>query len=302
MNTIKEFFQNFISPITLLKISVMDILEILLIAVLIYNIIKWVKNTKAWVLLKGILVLFLFYILASILGFDAILWIFANGLGVGITALVIVFQPELRKALEQLGKRNIMTSFMDSSEEDVFTDTTVDEIVKASYELARTRTGALIVIERNVKLDEYEQTGIEIDAKLTSALLINIFEHNTPLHDGAVIVRGNRVTSATCYLPLSDNMTISKDLGTRHRAAVGISEATDSFTIVVSEETGGVSIAENGELTRRVGRELLHDRLTELQNKSEENQAAKKNIFSRFKGQAANIAKKTQLPSRRADK
>lgn len=301
MDTIKEFVQNFISPITLVKISPMDIVEILIIAVLIYNIIKWVKNTKAWVLLKGILVLFLFYILASLLSFDAILWIFANGLGVGITALVIVFQPELRKALEQLGKRNIMTSFMESSEEDVFTDATVDEIVRAAYELARTRTGALIVIERSVKLDEYEQTGIEIDAKLTSQLLINIFEHNTPLHDGAVIVRGNRVTSATCYLPLSDNMTISKDLGTRHRAAVGISEATDSFTIVVSEETGGVSIAENGELTRRVGRELLHDRLTELQNKSNEDTTVKKNIFSRFKGQAANIAKK-QLPSRRSDK
>lgn len=302
MTAIKEFINNFISPITLIKFSIMDILEILIIAVLIYNIIKWVKNTKAWVLLKGILVLFLFYILATILGFDAILWMFANGLGVGITALVIVFQPELRKALEQLGKRNIMTSFMDSTEEDVFTDSTVDEIVKAAYELARTRTGALIVIERNVKLDEYEQTGIEIDAKLTSALLINIFEHNTPLHDGAVIVRGNRVTSATCYLPLSDNMTISKDLGTRHRAAVGISEATDSFTIVVSEETGGVAIAENGELTRRVGRELLHDRLTELQNKSEEKTNEKKGFFGRFKGQAAGIAKKTRTPSGRADK
>lgn len=302
MTAIKEFINNFISPITLIKFSIMDILEILIIAVLIYNIIKWVKNTKAWVLLKGILVLFLFYILATILGFDAILWMFANGLGVGITALVIVFQPELRKALEQLGKRNIMTSFMDSTEEDVFTDSTVDEIVKAAYELARTRTGALIVIERNVKLDEYEQTGIEIDAKLTSALLINIFEHNTPLHDGAVIVRGNRVTSATCYLPLSDNMTISKDLGTRHRAAVGISEATDSFTIVVSEETGGVAIAENGELTRRVGRELLHDRLTELQNKSEEKANEKKGFFGRFKGQAAGIAKKTRTPSGRADK
>ena len=290
METIWEFILNFISPITMLKISVMDIIEILLIAVLIYNIIKWVKNTKAWVLMKGILVLFIIYILATVLSFDVILWIFANGIGVSITATIIVFQPELRKALEQLGKKSIVSPFFDSQEENVFTDETIDEIVRAAYELAKVRTGALIVIERNVRLDEYEQTGIAIDARLSSQLLINIFEHNTPLHDGAVIVRGDRITSATCYLPLSDNMRLSKELGTRHRAAVGISEATDSFTIVVSEETGGVSIAENGELTRRVGRELLHDRLVELQNKSEDSQTASKGgFFSRMRSQAASL-------------
>lgn len=290
METIKEFFINFISPVTMMKFKVVDGIEILLIAVLIYNIIKWVKNTKAWVLMKGILVLFIIYILATVFHFDVILWIFANGIGVSITAAIIVFQPELRKALEQLGKKNIMSPFFDSQEENKFTDETIDEIVRAAYELAKTRTGALIVIERSVKLDEYEQTGIALDAKLSSQLLINIFEHNTPLHDGAVIVRGNKVTSATCYLPLSDNMKLSKELGTRHRAAVGISEATDSFTIVVSEETGGVSIAENGELTRRVGRELLHDRLVELQNKTEDSETQKPGFFSRFMGQASSLA------------
>lgn len=270
MDFFRDFFQNYVSAISFTKFSVMDVIEILILAVLIYNIIRWVKNTKAWVLMRGLVVLFIFYIVASIFQFEVILWIFANGIGVSITALLIVFQPELRKALEQLGKRNIMSNFLEDHEEDMFSDQTVDELVRASYELGRTRTGALIVIERTVKLDEYEQTGISLDAKVTSQLLINIFEHNTPLHDGAVIIRGNRITSATCYLPLSDNMKISKELGTRHRAAVGISEATDSFTIVVSEETGGVSIAENGELTRRVGRELLHERLRELQNKSDE--------------------------------
>ena len=298
METIKEFLLDLISPITMMKFSIMDAIEILIIAVLIYNIIKWVRDTKAWVLMKGILVLFVFYVLATILGFDAILWIFENGVGVGITALVILFQPELRKALEQLGKRNLVSPFFDSAEENVFSDETINEIVKATYELARTRTGALIVIERGVKLDDYEATGITLDAKLTSQLLINIFEHNTPLHDGAVIVRGNRVTSATCYLPLSENTRLSKDLGTRHRAAVGISEATDSFTIVVSEETGGVAIAENGELTRRVGREFLHDRLIELQNKSEDTQETKKNFFTR----AASIAKHGVGTGRKADK
>lgn len=278
MDTIRNFFTDYFSTITFMQISVKNIIEILLIAVLIYNIIKWVKNTRAWVLMRGILVLFLLFVVSKIFDFEVILWIFANGIGVSITALLIVFQPELRKALEQLGKKNIMTNFLDDKGEDMFSDQTVDELVRAAYELGRTRTGALIVIERSVKLDEYEQTGIALDAKVSSQLLINIFEHNTPLHDGAVIVRGNRITSATCYLPLSDNMKISKELGTRHRAAVGISEATDSFTIVVSEETGGVSIAENGELTRRVGRELLHERLRELQNKSDEAKP-KKAIF-----------------------
>lgn len=291
MEGIKNFFSDLISPILMLKITTMDIIEILLIAVLIYNITKWIKNTKAWVLIKGLIVLFLFYIIAAVLHFDVILWLFANGIAVSITALLVIFQPELRKALEQLGNKSIVSPLFDSQGENVFSDETVDELVRASYELAKARTGALIVIEREVKLDEYEATGITVDAKLTSQLLINIFEHNTPLHDGAVIVRGNRITSATCYLPLSDNMRISKELGTRHRAAVGISEATDSFTIVVSEETGGVSIAENGELTRRVGRELLHDRLKELQNKTEENGEKKKRFFDRVKGQAASLAK-----------
>lgn len=279
MDEIKAFFQNLFSPIAFVKISVMDIIEILIIAVLIYNIIKWIKNSKAWTLMKGLLVLLIFYIAAVLLHFDVILWIFANGIGVSITAIVIVFQPELRKALEQLGNKANVTPFFDTREEDVFSDSTVDELVKAAYELGRARTGALMVIERNVNLGEYEQTGISLDAKVTSQLLINIFEHNTPLHDGAVIIRGNRITSATCYLPLSDNMRLSKELGTRHRAAVGISEATDSFTIVVSEETGGVSIAEGGELTRRVGRELLHDRLKELQNKSEDVEEKKQGFF-----------------------
>lgn len=275
MERIKEFFLTYLRPVTSMKITVMDIIEMVIIAVLIYNIVKWIKNTRAWVLIKGILLLFLFYVIASILNFDVILWIFKNGIGVSITALIIVFQPEMRKALEQLGKRNIVTNLLSDKEEDMFSDQTVEELVKASYELGRARTGALIVIENTVKLDEYEATGIALDAKVTSQLLINIFEHNTPLHDGAVIIRGNRITSATCYLPLSDNMRLSKELGTRHRAAVGISEATDSFTIVVSEETGGVSIAEGGELTRRVGRELLKERLKELQNKTDEEKPKK---------------------------
>ncbi len=263
----------------MLKISPMDIVEILIIAVLIYNIIKWVKKTKAWTLVKGIIVLFLFYVVAYLLSLDVILWIFVNTIGVGITAVIILFQPELRKALEQLGKRTMVSPLFDTADENVFSDQTVNELVKATFELAKTKTGALIVIERDVRLDEYEQTGIAIDAIVSNQLLINIFEHNTPLHDGAVIVRGNRITSATCYLPLSDSTRISKELGTRHRAAVGISEATDSFTIVVSEETGSVSIAVGGNITRRVGRELLLEKLKEIQNKSDETKPKKRHFW-----------------------
>jgi len=266
MDTIKEFFSNFISPFILKRISVMDVIEILLIACLVYYVVKWVKNTKAWALLKGILVLFVIYVVAALLGFNAILWIFANGVGVSITAIIILFQPELRKALEQLGKKSIVSPFLDSREEGIISDKSVNELVRAAVELGKAKTGALIVMERTVNLDEYEATGIKIDSVITAELLINIFEHNTPLHDGAVIVRGDRLAAATCYLPLSDNMRISKELGTRHRAAVGISEATDSFTIVVSEQTGGVSIAENGELSRRVSKEQLRERLLVFQN------------------------------------
>ena len=283
MDTIREFFSNYVSPFILMRITVMDVIEILIIACLVYYVIKWVKNTKAWALLKGILVLFAIYVVAAVLGFDAILWIFANGVGVSITAIIILFQPELRKALETLGKRNIMSPFLDSREEGLISDKSVNELVRAAVELGKAKTGALIVIERSVNLDEYEATGIKIDSVITAELLINIFEHNTPLHDGAVIVRGDRLAAATCYLPLSENTRISKELGTRHRAAVGISEASDSFTIVVSEQTGGVSIAENGELSRRVSKEQLRERLLVFQNSTadKENKTGRRKKFLR---------------------
>ncbi len=284
METIKEFFENFISPLTMLKIEPMDIIEILIIAILIYNIIKWVKNTRAWTLLKGLIILFLFYAIASLLDLEVIMWIFVNTIGVGITALVIVFQPELRKALEQLGQKNLVSPLLDVKDKsERFSNTTIDELIKAVYELAKTRTGALIVIENEVLLDDYEKTGIKLDALITSQLLINIFEHNTPLHDGAVIVRGNRIVAATCYLPLSDNMQLSKELGTRHRAGVGITDVTDCFTIIVSEETGAVSAAGNGNLVRSIGRDKLYNRLKEIQKREDESITKKRRFFRRAK-------------------
>ncbi len=229
-------------------LTAVDVVEIIIIAVVLYYVLLWAKNTRAWDLFKGILVILLFVLLASIFQMNTILWIAKNTVNVILIALVILFQPELRSALENLGGKNQLTRLFSfgKTEQDQYSERLIDDLVKACFSMSRVRTGALIVLEGRINLDEYIRTGINVDAVLSSQLLINIFEKNTPLHDGAVIVREERVVSATCYLPLSDSMSLSKDLGTRHRAAVGISEVSDSLTIVVSEETGNVSVACNG--------------------------------------------------------
>ena len=200
-----------------------------------------------------------------------ILYLAAQSINVLAIAAIVVFQPELRRALEKLGEKNLLSNinpFDKGNENERFSDVTADSIVTACYEMGRVCTGALIVVEQAIHLNEYEMTGIELDCKVSSQVLINIFEHNTPLHDGAVIIRGDRITSATCYLPLSDNMSISKDLGTRHRAALGMSEVCDALVIVVSEETGLVSVASGGQLTRGVKREELREKLGQIQYRS----------------------------------
>lgn len=258
-----------ISDITL---TVVDYVQILIIAFLIYHVLLWIKNTRAWNLLKGIIVILVFVLIASLFEMTTILWLAENLFSVGVIAIVIVFQPELRKALENLGGKNFFGRFFTLGRTDTakFSDKTVDELVKACYAMGRVKTGALIVIEDQILLTEFIRTGIDVDGILTSQLLINIFEKNTPLHDGAVIVRGDRVVSATCYLPLSDSLALSKDLGTRHRAAVGISEVSDSLTIVVSEETGGVSIAMRGKIYRDVDADFLREKLQYVQNRTHE--------------------------------
>ncbi|TGY95769.1 TIGR00159 family protein [Petralouisia muris] len=241
-----------------------DIAEIIIISFLIYNILVWFKQTRAWNLLKGIIVVLVFVLVCAIFQMNNILWIAGKTINVIAIAIIIVFQPELRRALEQLGQKNFITSlfsFDSQKNQERFSERVTNEIVKATYEMAKVKTGALIVVEQDVVLGEFERTGIALDSLVSSQLLINIFEHNTPLHDGAIIVRGDRIVSATCYLPLSDNMGLSKELGTRHRAAVGISEVCDALTIVVSEETGNVSIAIGGELYRNVDAEYLKGKL-----------------------------------------
>ena len=257
-----------------------DFLEILIIAFLLYYILVWMKNTRAWTLLKGLIVICIFLLAAHFLEMNTIMWMAKNILSFAVIALIVVLQPELRNALEALGKKNFLDSlgFSDVSrrEHEIFSEKTINEIVKACVEMGKVRTGALIVIEQKESLREYERTGIEVDGIVTSQLLINIFEHNTPLHDGAVIVCGNRVTSATCYLPLSANLDLSKELGTRHRAGVGISEVTDSLTLIVSEETGKISVAYEGRLETNLNADSLKIRMQQILNKNREDETVKK--------------------------
>lgn len=262
---------GYLLKLSLPSLGVTDILEIALISFFIYQFMVWIKFTRAYTLLKGILIVLLFILFAYVLKMNTILWIIKNLSTILLTSVVVIFQPELRKMLEQLGQKKVMASIfpLDAGKEvqERFTDKTINELVKACFDMGEARTGALIVIEQNIRLSEYERTGINVDAVLTSQLLINIFEHNTPLHDGAVLVRGNRIVAATCYLPLSDNMELSKQLGTRHRAGVGISEVSDSLTIIVSEETGQVSMAQNGQLSRGLTSAELRSALIKAQNK-----------------------------------
>lgn len=255
------------------SIGVIDIVQILLIAIFVYYLMVWVKNTRAYTLLKGVLVVSIFLIIASVLHMDIILWICRQLSVVAITGVLIIFQPELRRALEQLGEKKVLTNLIpfDSSknEDERITDRTIGELIHAAYAMGEVKTGALIVVEQNIMLQEYEKTGIPIDSVISSQLLINIFEHNTPLHDGAVIIRNNRVVSATCYLPLSDNLGLNKSLGTRHRAAVGISEVSDALTIIVSEETGKVSYTYGGKIVTGVTPGVLRERLNSLKTRKE---------------------------------
>ncbi|MDE7060121.1 MAG: diadenylate cyclase CdaA [Lachnospiraceae bacterium] len=252
------------------RLKLGDILEILIIAMIIYYFLRWIKTTNAWAVLKGLIMLFLCWLIAYIFDLHAIQWLFVNAVGVGITALVILFQPELRRVLEQIGQKGFAPSFFSGSvDQQNLTDKDIEEIVTAVYKMAKEKTGALIVFERQIGLQGMINSGIILDAEISSQLLLIIFEEGLPLHDGAVIVRGRRLIAATCYLPLSSNMQLDKEMGTRHRAAVGVSEETDSFTVVVSEETGTVSITRNGEIIRGISGDRLKKELHGLKTVSE---------------------------------
>lgn len=298
MQSFRSVLDDFVGRVSeLLRMSdvtmtPIDLIEIFIISVLFYQILIWVKKTRAWNLFKGIIVILLFVLFAHLFRMNTILWLAQNTFNVGLIALVVIFQPELRHALENIGGRNFFGNFISIGKTDTrkFEDKTIEELIKACYAMGRVKTGALIVIEDEIRLDEYIRTGIDVDGLVTSQLLINIFEKNTPLHDGAVIVRGDRVASATCYLPLSDSLTLSKDLGTRHRAAVGISEVSDSLTIVVSEETGKVSVAVKGQIYHDISADFLREHLQYLQNRNYEATG-----FELLKRRLKNVKKNSEI-------
>ena len=282
ISTMQWFAEKYMFWITPQKITTIDAVEILLLTCLFYHVLVWIKDTRAWMLFKGIIVILIFIVIAAVFQMNTILWLASKTVNVALIALAVIFQPELRKALDQLGRKKFVTALFDfgmAQETGRFSDRTINELAKASFEMGKVKTGALIVVEQAIRLTEYEstveqdivlteyeRTGIELDSLLSSQLLVNIFEKNTPLHDGAIIVRGNRVVAATCYLPLSDSMSISKELGTRHRAAIGISEVSDSLTIIVSEETGAVSVAKGGRIYRELTQDGLREQLKIIQN------------------------------------
>ena len=238
MQILQTILFGYLKKVHIPSVRWTDIVEILIIAFLVYHIMLWVKNTRAWSLLRGFVVIIVFIFFAAVFNMTTILWIVQNVMSIAVIAIVVILQPELRNAMEELGRKNLIASLF-----------RID---------SRTPDG--------LYLNEYEKTGIDIDAVVSSQLLVNIFQKNTPLHDGAVLIRRDRVVSATCYLPLSDNK-LDKNLGTRHRAGVGISEVTDSLTIIVSEETGQISAAYRGTLDRNLDASMLRAKLVELQNK-----------------------------------
>src|SRR5690606_19877791 len=241
--------------------TIKDIIDILIVTYIIYHLILLVRGTRAVQLLKGILFLVVIWAVSTWFDLYTLKWLMNQMFTFGVLAIFIIFQPELRRALEQLGRGKLFGR--STADEEEF-GKEVSEIIKAINYLSRRKIGALIVFERDTGLNEYTESGIPMQSVISSQLLINIFIPNTPLHDGAVIIQGHRIAAAACYLPLSENPFISKELGTRHRAAIGISEVTDAITIIVSEETGAISLTANGDLHRNLSLEEFEAKLRRI--------------------------------------
>ncbi|MDP4182867.1 MAG: diadenylate cyclase CdaA [Bacillota bacterium] len=259
-----SFFNNIVnyigfeSPLDVIR----AIVDIGIVAYVIYRIILLVKETRAWQLIKGLLFITVVSYLSKILKLNTVNYILTSAIQITAIAVVVLFQPELRRGLEQIGRSKFSDIFnFEESSIRIQTTAMIEEIIKAVIELSKTQTGALIVIERDTKIGEIINSGIQLNSNISSELLINVFTPNTPLHDGALVIRENKIKSAACFLPLTDNPNLSKELGTRHRAALGITEVSDSISVVVSEETGKVSFALNGGLTRNLTPDTLRKAL-----------------------------------------
>ncbi|MBE6023114.1 MAG: TIGR00159 family protein [Cellulosilyticum sp.] len=283
MNAIKEALDK-IPYIGFPNIGIRDVVDILVVAYLIYLVMIWIKDTRTWTLFKGVVIVLAVAIIAYIFQLHTLWFVISKTITVGAFAIIVVFQPELRRALEQIGQGKLFESILNTSEEadDALSNESIEGIAKACMHMAKLKTGALIVIEQDTKLGDVERTGIKIDAVISSQLLINIFEKNTPLHDGAVIIKNNRVAAATCFIQnLSDSMEISMDLGTRHRAAIGITEGTDALVLVVSEETGIVSSVRNGKIKRGLDAEIIKKILlaTKKRKRSDKKRLERKKVI-----------------------
>lgn len=285
-----DIIENFKNSFNIFKVLgpvewVLAIIEISIIAFVIYKILDWMKNTRAWFLLRGIVIIGIVLLISALFHFEVIFYIIKSLSFFAMIAIIIVFQDDIRLGLEHLGRQSFFSKLIpDIKLAKQTSKENIQEIVEASFAMGKVKTGALMVIEQNVSLEEYERTGINIDGEITRQLIINIFEKNTPLHDGAVLVVGNIIKAATCYLPLSHNQNISKDLGTRHRAALGISEVSDSITIVVSEETGNVSLCHSGELKVVKEEKQLTKELMDLIYGHEEQVKKQNDLLGTMKG------------------
>lgn len=256
MLDINSFFGGFFDMI--FSMSINDVIDILIVAYIFYKVFMFIKDTRAEQVLKGIVLLFVATQISEILKLHTLYWILIKALDLGFIAALVIFQPELRAGLEYIGrtKFNFFLKNSASVSEEIF-DKTIEEIVEALYSLSRHKIGALIILERQTKLGDIINTGTSIDGAISRQLLINIFIPNTPLHDGAVVIRDSQIKAAACFLPLTQSKDLSKDLGTRHRAAVGVSEVSDCISLIVSEETGDVSIAKAGKLYRNISKERM---------------------------------------------
>ncbi|MEZ0537645.1 diadenylate cyclase CdaA [Caldicellulosiruptoraceae bacterium PP1] len=267
-------FVDLLRNLSLIRITIFDIVDIAIVSFVVYKLIMLIRDTRAYQLVKGIVILLLITQISKWLKLNIINWLLTNTLSYGVLALLIVFQPELRRALEQIGRSKIWGKLfsLEGEENKIKWQNSIEEIIKALLYLSKNKIGALIVVEGDTKIGEIINTGIIIDSEISSQLLINIFIPNTPLHDGAVVIRDGKIKAAACFLPLSENRYISKELGTRHRAALGITENSDATAIVVSEETGIISVAYNGGLTRNLNTESLRKILSRpLKNEKNKN-------------------------------
>lgn len=247
----------------LMSIKTTDIIDIVVVAYLLYKLLGFIKETRAQQLFRGILLIVAFFLISEIFNLSLLNWLFTRLITVGLIAVVILFQPEIRRGLEQIGRRGVLSQqFRDMGKEEIYA--TVHKIVDAVDDFSSTHTGALMVIERETMLNDIAETGVIVDAEISVRLLGNLFYEGSPLHDGAVIIRGDRVYAASCVLPLTERQNIGKNLGTRHRAALGLSEVSDAFIIVVSEETGAISVAQNGEFRRFLDLKTLEKMLLDI--------------------------------------